>query len=41
MVANIGRYHTVKQERKKKADKKKPKTPKTAGDAFLKTLFAP
>ena len=33
---------TVKQERiKAKKDQKKPKAPSAAGDAFLKTLFAP
>jgi large subunit ribosomal protein L4e len=31
----------VKQERRKKLDAKKPKTPKAAGEAFLSTLFAP
>ena len=32
---------TVKQERRKKLNAKKPKTPKAAGEAFLSTLFAP
>jgi large subunit ribosomal protein L4e len=36
----IIRISPVKQERQKKSDKKKPKV-KSAGDAFLKTMFAP
>jgi large subunit ribosomal protein L4e len=32
---------TVKQERIKAENAKKPKQPKAAGEAFLKTLFAP
>jgi large subunit ribosomal protein L4e len=32
---------TVKQERIKANNAKKPKQPKAAGEAFLKTLFAP
>ena len=31
---------TVKQERIAKKGNKKPKAPKAAGEAFLKTLFA-
>jgi large subunit ribosomal protein L4e len=37
----IRRQELVKQERRKKADKKRTKQPAAAGDAFLKTLFAP
>jgi len=36
----LRRQELLKQERKKKADAKKPKQPHAAGEAFLKTLFS-
>jgi large subunit ribosomal protein L4e len=38
---SIRRAELLRQERKQKANAKKPKQPVAAGDAFLKTLFAP
>ncbi|KAJ3483579.1 hypothetical protein NLI96_g6221 [Meripilus lineatus] len=37
----LRRQEILRQERKAKKGTKKPKQPKAAGDAFLKTLFAP
>jgi hypothetical protein len=34
-------YYVVKQERLKKKDAKKPKTPRAAGKEFLDNLLAP
>jgi hypothetical protein len=41
MLSDTLALYEVKQERRKKLNAKKPKAPKAAGEAFLKTLFTP